>query len=86
MTTIDGQLIDPETTYSDKGSAVRAFLVGWTGDTWCIRADNHGLVVILKTRPEQPFNRVKITGHAKNGKCVFGKALDSQLDTNSFGG
>ena len=35
----------------------------------------YGLVCILPGLPAKAFSRIKITGHAKNGKAVFGQPV-----------
>ncbi len=72
LETLRGDNICAAETKSEKGCSVRCAI---DGDEWYIHNERGGLVVILKPEPVEDFNSVKITGHARSRKCVFGKAV-----------
>lgn len=79
LETIKDESIYPEDCKGEKGFSVRASVTdledGEGDPKWYIHNNRGGLVVILKPEPDREFERVRITGHAKSGKCVFGKIV-----------
>jgi hypothetical protein len=74
LETANKRPICPEEAKSEKGWAVRCKQDEHL--RWYIHSEHGGLVLVLRPEPTKPFSTVKVTGHAKTGKCIFGRALE----------
>jgi hypothetical protein len=77
LETMNHEIIRPDDTRSEKGCSIRCNVSDPDeGDShWFIHHEHSGLVVILKPEPTQDFDTVKVTGHAKSGRCIFAKVV-----------